>query len=426
LDAKALRHMAGRVSVDLPDRAAMTFDRVAFERRDNGVLWRGEATGDAWAQAQITLVGDDAAGFVQTLDAFYVIRPLGGGVHGVHRVDADALGGCGVDSPAENTIAADDDDDDSADDDTSDDDTGDDDDDDDDEAPVVDVMMLYDAAAEAESGNIESEIRAAVDDTNLVYENSGVAHRIRLVHLQKVDYEERTDVLADKEALRIDGDGLVDEAHELRDDYGADLVGMVVTSRVGLCGYADLPLTVNPANHVYAFSVTSLNCLLSWHLFAHELGHNFSARHDRFVDPTDNQPFAFNHGYVNLDEKFRTVMAYDQQCNSSGFSCEVAPYFSNPDLTYNGHALGIPETEAKPTDNRKTLNLAAPTLAGYRETVVDSTTSTTTTTTIPGSDDDDFDDHTDDPTPPPNTDDGGGSNDNFRVEDDESGCSCGC
>jgi hypothetical protein len=96
------------------------------------------------------------------------------------------------------------------------------------------------------------------------------------------------------------------------------------------------------------------------------MGHNMGARHDWIQDATDNSPFTFNHGHIGTGNAFVTIMAYQSSCGG----CTRIQYFSNPSVTYNGLAVGIPEGQTHPTNNAKALNNTASTVANFRASVV--------------------------------------------------------
>ena len=97
--------------------------------------------------------------------------------------------------------------------------------------------------------------------------------------------------------------------------------------------------------------------------FAHELGHNFGALHDPYVDP-GTSPYAYGHGYAVPAAGWRTVMAYNNACSAAGTSCTRIPYFSNPNLTYGSPALPLGTTST--SDNTRVHNQNAATVANFR------------------------------------------------------------
>jgi hypothetical protein len=81
----------------------------------------------------------------------------------------------------------------------------------------------------------------------------------------------------------------------------------------------------------------------------------------------------YSRGYVDLTNRFRTVMAYDSQCNAApnNFFCTRIPHFSNPTVNFNNNASHAPAVLA-PTGNavnaheRQALNDTRETTANFR------------------------------------------------------------
>ncbi len=228
-----------------------------------------------------------------------------------------------------------------------------------------DLMVVYTATAASGAGGtiaIQNLIDLGVTETNLSYSQSEINHRLRLVHTREVAYNESGSAGLDRDRLRINGDGFMDEVHDWRNTYSADLVKLIINS--GGCGIAYIMNPVSPAFEAFGFCVTARFCVSPNYTFAHELGHIQAARHDYFVDPTTNAPFAFNHGYTDPNNQWRTVMAYSNGCGG----CQRQLYWSNPDGNHpsNGNAMGIPDGQPQAADNRLTLNTTADVVAGFR------------------------------------------------------------
>jgi hypothetical protein len=111
------------------------------------------------------------------------------------------------------------------------------------------------------------------------------------------------------------------------------------------------------------FSVVKSTCM-SQHSLAHEIGHNQGNKHDR-DNATTQGAYPYSYGFrrcLSDGTGFRTVMAYS--CTGAS---RVA-WFSNPGVTYNGHATGIAyETDpANSADNARSMNNTAATVAAFR------------------------------------------------------------
>jgi metallopeptidase family M12-like protein/VCBS repeat protein len=200
----------------------------------------------------------------------------------------------------------------------------------------VDILIAYTTNAKnAYGGNIVSLAQLSVDQANTAYNNSNAGVVMRLVGTMEVAYNERGNVAARNDVTN--GVGVLAEVHQRRDRLGADLVSLFTAAR-DWCGYA----WIN-SDQSRAYSSVRYNCAARWYTFAHEIGHNFGARHDTYVDPT-NTPYAWGHGYVNPNWRFRTVMAYQNQCEHVRTLCPRVLYFSNPMVSFNQDVTGTAAT----------------------------------------------------------------------------------
>ena len=271
-------------------------------------------------------------GTVRTPDAVYTIRTAGDGTYVIRQIDESSLPPLGepLEGPLSTPEARSESDDVPPDD-----------------GSVIDVMVVYTTEAKHFEGGkaaIEALIDLFVAETNQANANSRVIHRIRLVLRDEVDYIEDGNSFIDLNRLTEDSDEYMDHVHELRDLYAADLVHIVVSRSVNVCGVAE---SIGGDESV-GFALTVSEC--GGLTFAHELGHNMGLSHDRYVI----RPGATgsNYGYVNqrmFDEgapesaRWRTIMAYGDQCEEVGaFGCPHVAYFSNPEVTHNGDPTGVP------------------------------------------------------------------------------------
>ena len=361
VDARS-RKASHSLAIEAFDGVTLILDKDRIEERAAGnYTWYGSVRGYAKGRAILTVVDGYMAGSIFLLDdslqthGIYEIVPLADGGHALQEMNQSSFQ---IEEPehrhAPPTLSESND--------TS---AGND-------APgLIDVMVVYSNQTAAAAGAaIGAQVQTAIDNTNQIYLNSGVTQRLRLVHYEQVNYNEHgSDVFGTALAeLTGTSDGQMDNVHALRNTYGADLVSMFIENGT-YCGIA----WIGPQSS-YGFSVVNRGCAISNSTFAHELGHNMGAMHDPYQVSVGGEgagPYANGYGYVNLTGRFRTVMAYDSQCQANGFSCTRVPYVSNPNLLYNSLPLGG-STAGYPSmvsDVASVLNTTAPTVANFRQAV---------------------------------------------------------
>lgn len=223
-------------------------------------------------------------------------------------------------------------------------------------ANTIRVMVNYTPSAAAAVGDINGLINLAITETNQSYANSGVDISMVLANASQTSYTETGNFDTDLARYRGTSDGFMDGIHATRDSSQAD-VGVLVVTNNAYCGLASgIGSTASTA-----FAEVYWDCATGYYSFGHEVGHLQSARHDPKNDPTKT-PYAYGHGYQYVGKgrnatKWRTVMAYD--CSGG---CPRLKYWSNPNVSYNGVAMGT----ASASDNARVLNNTAGTIAGFR------------------------------------------------------------
>ena len=214
----------------------------------------------------------------------------------------------------------------------------------------IDLLIVYTPAAkawaDANRGDIEVVIAAAMERTKEVLENQGNKDTIKVIHTQLVDYVEAQAndpsimINIDLTRLAIPADGYLDEVQALRKQHGADLVvliGAYPTNTDGMTvGGLGRTLTKQYSNgHIdVAFSVVNVSTIISHYTLIHELGHNMGLLHEKGNQNPDDPLYPYAYGWYwtgNDGKKYGSVMTYAQN---------RAPYFSNPEKLHEGVATG--------------------------------------------------------------------------------------
>ena len=183
----------------------------------------------------------------------------------------------------------------------------------------------------------------------------------------------------------------IDEAHTLRDQYGADLVALIV-DRVNFGGLAWTPTVLGACygdgscNTDYGFSVIDIDAATSQYPYTHEISHNQAAGHDRAASsPGPNGYAAFAAGHIN-NGVYRTVLAYSTGCPQG---CTRQMVMSNPDVSIDLGPNTYPTSNgAALEDNARVLDEWATEVSGYEATVATETCNGLTATIVGTSGDD--------------------------------------
>ncbi len=368
----------GWLTLNLFDDTILTAAVQRVTARPAGYSLSGKLDGDEAGRFNLVVHNNVTVGLVRAGQlGTYHIRYLGGGTHVIRQIDPAAFPLCGVtpestrhfhdvlsnptdiDSPKidhrSNPVS-----DRSADDGT-----------------MHDILVLYsDVTRQAAGGTdaIRAEIQLAVDMANDAYDDSGIVSDMRLVHMEEVAYDEVTgwDGYVDHlMRLGVPDDGYFDYIHELRDQLGADFVSMIVEDTDpdvlgnSTCGMAPVMQELSPDFELLAFSVVSRECAADNWTLAHEVGHNQGCAHDR--DNSSNEglfPYSYGYHFTGDSRGWGTIMAYDDAENT----WQRVGHFSNPNISYDGAATGVPIGSPGEAHNASTINSSRVVVAGFRTT----------------------------------------------------------
>lgn len=226
--------------------------------------------------------------------------------------------------------------------------------------PVLDVLIVYTTLARDAAGGtnaIHALCQLAIDENNRIYANSRIDARMRLVYRGWVDYDEDGTNNEHLDRLQSSIDGVMDGVHALRDEHGADFVSLLVddpgTPGIGNCR----------ADAGRAFSVVNWDYIADRFTLSHEIGHNFGAAHNR----ADATPFCNEHPYSyawyytgDSGTEHGTVMSY--------VGTRI-PYFSNPNVWFDGHPTGVDIGDPDEAFNARTIQLRRSDAEGFRGAV---------------------------------------------------------
>jgi len=233
----------------------------------------------------------------------------------------------------------------------------------------IDVMIVYTPAAKNwgnNNGGIENIISQAIANGQLTLGNSDTNTDINLVHAAEISYVESGDSSNDLGRLRITNDGYMDEVHNWRDQYGADLV-QLFEDEPGTGGRAYL-LSNPTGSPSYGFSLVRVQQAATGYTSIHEFGHNMGCHHHK---EQNYQPgpglFTYSAGWRWVEaggSRYCTVMTYQSgQYFADGYTHYRVPHFSNPSVYYQGYSTGDPVDG----DNARTIREVKDYISAYRD-----------------------------------------------------------
>jgi hypothetical protein len=184
---------------------------------------------------------------------------------------------------------------------------------------TITVLVAYTPAVAKKIGvGIPGLVTTSFAETNQSYKNSGI--NINLVPATatpiQINYTETGNMETDVAAFSVNQD-----VAKARAANKANLAVLLVADGQ-YCGWSQQILATGKT----AFSVIYFDCAMGpQYSFGHEVGHLQGARHNPESDPASS-PFPYGHGFLDVANKRRTMMAYD--CDT--LDCTRVPEWARP------------------------------------------------------------------------------------------------
>jgi len=251
-----------------------------------------------------------------------------------------------------------------------------------DELAIIDLMIVYTptayAWAETNSSGINNVIAQAMHLAQMTLDNSDTGIILRLVHSREVNHNESSRGSVELHRIRSSPDnpgpanydgyqivGYMDEVHDWRDQYGADLVAYFPI--VNDCDGMAFLLLEPDGQPEYAFSLTNIRAAASSYTHIHEIGHNLGAHHHYYQN---FQPgpgiFYYSSGWRwtgSDNNHYCSVMTYAQgNFFFDNIDHVKVPLFSNPEILHYDAEAG----DYFYADNARTLRETKHIAASYR------------------------------------------------------------
>ena len=157
---------------------------------------------------------------------------------------------------------------------------------------TIDVMILYTSKVASKYLDVDKDVAVhSIEEANASFVNSDIGNvKLRLVHSQRIDYDELRGEHFNHLYSMVDGVGVFAKVKALRDEKRADVVVLIVDDPSS-CGLA----TRVAADAEEAFAVVHHACAVLTYSVPHEIGHIIGARHE--------------HPWMRLKRHSRTAMA---------------------------------------------------------------------------------------------------------------------
>lgn len=367
--AQALSIAAQRVaSIHLADETALAsaeelefslFDRnvvarrTSVQRTDDGWTWSGQIGDEPGHFVVLTASADNYAGLVSTHEGNFEIRPDSAGKAHLIELDTAAFPACAgaVEAPPSLHIAEP-----ASSDVTPLEPTG--------AATVtIDVMILYTNTLLSAIGGVSqmrAQAQAAVAASNTAFANSQMTTRLNLVAILPSPIDENA-VGSNINSAQLASIRDNAQIQALRNQHGADLVGLLVDDGSTGCGIGYVMRSPGSGFASSGYQITASGCAVGNLSYVHEHGHNLGMEHDPANGTAPaNASYPWSFGHI-VNGSFRTVMSYSNSTLCPN-GCTRRAYFSNPAVNFSAAPTGIDGV----ADNHRTGNSTGPIAAAFR------------------------------------------------------------
>ena len=205
---------------------------------------------------------------------------------------------------------------------------------------TLDVLIVYTQKAltwaNANEGGISNLLNGALFQAQAVLDNQGNGDVINFVHAALTDYIEdpSTSMDVDLDRLTDTNDGFMDEVHQLRKQYNADIVVLIEENNIN-GGMGWVLMDGVSGDYDYAFCVVRVQQASGTTALIHEIGHNMSMMHEKqqYGTPLPNPLYPYGWGYfwTVSGTTYGSVMSYEGT---------ETPFFSNPNAFHSGVPTG--------------------------------------------------------------------------------------
>lgn len=329
---------AGTQTVELPlpdGRQVRAWRQSGEQRGAEGYHWLGWVEGDAEQQVSLTRVGDQMSAYLSLREGVFELTPTRDGPV-LMQIDTERFPACGgapidhLQAPENAAYALPEG-----------------------SSTLIDVLIVFSPSSTSLLGGqpqAQTFAQSAVDSANTAFQNSQMTARFRLAGVRFTSRADSGSSSTDLSWVRNDP-----EVAAWRDQVGADMVGMI-SEFSNACGQGYLMSSPGPGFAPSAYQVTARSCAVGNLSYAHEHGHNMGLHHDPANGSGAAYPYAYGHF---IDGNYRTVLSYSTECTAG---CTRRPYFSNPNVMFQGAPTGI----ADQRDNARAGNQTAAIVAAFR------------------------------------------------------------